>query len=67
MVKERFEGVPVGSGTILQNPKTTSNTPLEADHPGPAELSPDQSTQTQDFGIGENLTEETSDSDDREK
>ena len=43
------------------------NTPLEADHPGPAELFPDQPTQTQDFGIGEILTEGTSNGDDREK
>ena len=67
MVKERFEGVPVGSGTILQNPKSTPNTPLEVGHPGPAELSPDQSTQTQYLGIGNVLTEGTSNGYDGER
>ena len=67
LVKEGVEGAPVGSGPVLQNQKPTSNTPLEADHPGPAELSPDQPTQTQDFGIGNILTEGTSDGDDGKK
>ena len=67
LVKQGAEGAPVGSGTTLQDPNPTPNTPLEADHPGPAELSPDNSTQTQNFGIGNLLTEGTSDGNDREK
>ena len=42
-------------------------TPMEADHPGPVDLSPYLYTQTQDFGIGNILTEGTSDVDDGEK
>ena len=57
LVKEGVEGAPVGSGPFLQNQKPTLNTPLEADHPGPAELSSDQPTQTQFFGIGNILIE----------
>ena len=67
LVKEGVEGAPVESGPVPHNQKPSLNTPLEADHPGPAELSPDHPNQTQDFRIGNILTEGKSDGDQGEE